>query len=236
MAALAAFSGSATFTAGDAGTRSFTVTLPTVGDQTIRATDSSVPFACQATVSVVGRSFFAVTFASPDVWAASAALVLTATAGCVGGVTPAACAIDSDCGPAAFCNATACYQGKRDCPVIQPTFSSINKSFFQVGCGVKQRNCHAFDSAVVQSGPAFTGDLYRTLVDAPAANRQGRVRDLVLVKPGDPEHSFLMIKLRLADSLNADYGGGQPASAPGSTCAANLSAIEQWIRKGAPND
>ena len=165
---------------------------------------------------------------------ATAALTLAAAAGCVGGVTPAVCAIDADCGPAAFCSVGACYQGTRTCPLLQPTFSSINSSFFQVGCGVRQRNCHAADAAVVESGPSFAGDVYRTLVNAPAANRLGSVRGLVLVQPGDPDHSFLLTKLRLKDAINADFGSGQPANAPGSTCGAALAVIEDWIRRGAP--
>jgi hypothetical protein len=157
-----------------------------------------------------------------------------ALAACVGIVTPAACAIDSDCGPAAFCVAGSCYAGTRTCPLLQPTFSSINTAFIQVGCGVKQRNCHAADSEVVQSGPSFVGDVYHALVGAPAANRLGTARGLVLVKPGDPDQSFFLIKLRLSSALDSQYGGGQPASAPGSTCAADLAVIEQWIRSGAP--
>ncbi|HEX9576195.1 MAG TPA: hypothetical protein VF993_00475 [Myxococcales bacterium] len=167
------------------------------------------------------------------------ATLIAAAAGmiaCLGSVTPLACAIDSDCGPAAFCSAGSCYQGTRTCPLLQPTFSSINHSYFQVGCGVRQRNCHAADSAVIDSGPSFAGDVYRALVNAPAANRLGSARGLILVKPGDPQNSFLLTKLRLTSSADPQFGSGQPAEAPGSTCAAALSTIEQWIQEGAPND
>ena len=164
-----------------------------------------------------------------------AALALAAL-GCTGAVTPAGCALDADCGADAFCNAGTCHAGTRTCPTLQPTFASINDSFIQVGCGVKARNCHAFDSEVIQSGPSFAGDVYRVLVDAPAKNQLGSARGLTLVKPFDPAHSFLLTKLRLTESLNADYGGGQPASAPGSTCAADLAVIEQWIARGAPRN
>jgi len=164
------------------------------------------------------------------------ALCLLAVIGCIGQAAPVDCAIDSDCAPSGFCVAGACLAGTRACPSLQPTFSSIDRSFIQVGCGVSQRNCHAADSAVVGSGPSFAGDVYRALVNAPAANRLGSARGLVLVRPGDPENSFLLVKLRLASALDPQYGGGQPASAPGSTCAEDLAAIEQWIRAGAPDD
>ena len=101
---------------------------------------------------------------------------------------------------------------------------------------MRQRNCHAADSAVIESGPSFAGDVYHALVNAPAANRLGSARGLILVKPGDPQNSFLLAKLRLTSSADPQFGSGQPADAPGSTCAAALSTIEQWIVMGAPND
>jgi hypothetical protein len=161
---------------------------------------------------------------------------LAVSLGCIGGVTPATCSIDSDCGPAAFCSAGSCIQGTRTCPLLSPSFSSINANFIQVGCGVRQRNCHASDSAVIDSGPSFAGDVYLALVNAPAANRLGSARGLVLVTPGDPDHSFLLTKLRLATPNDARFGGGQPADAPASTCAAALAVVEEWIRRGAPHD
>jgi hypothetical protein len=156
--------------------------------------------------------------------------------GCVGSVSPAQCAIDSDCGAAAFCAEGVCIEGTRTCPKLQPTFSSINANFFQVGCGVRTQTCHAADSASVNSGPSFAGHPYATLVNAAAANQLGTARGLVLVKPGDPANSFLLAKLRLTDPLDPQFGGGQPADAPGSTCAEALATIQQWIQDGAPDD
>jgi len=157
-------------------------------------------------------------------------------AGCVGGVSPAQCAIDSDCAPAGFCSQGKCIEGTRTCPVLQPTFSSINANFLQVGCGVRQINCHASDSSAVESGPSFAGHPYQTLVNAPAANRLGSATGLVLVKPGDPASSFLLTKLRLTSATDPAFGPGQPANAPGSTCAEALATIGQWIQNGAPDD
>jgi len=165
-----------------------------------------------------------------------ASIALLATLGCVGGVTPAQCAIDSDCGASAFCTQGVCIDGTRTCPTLQPTFSSINSRFLQVGCGVKNMNCHATASASIESGPSFVGNPYATLVNAPAANLRGSATRLILVKPGDPANSFLLTKLRLTATADPMFGPGQPASAPGSTCAATLAVIEQWIQRGAPDD
>ena len=118
----------------------------------------------------------------------------------------------SDCGAPAFCSQGRCIEGTRTCPKLDPTFSSINANFLQVGCGVRLTNCHAADSPSVNSGPSFAGHPFLTLVDAPAANRLGSARGLVLVKPGDPANSFLLAKLRLTSALDPAYGGGQPAS------------------------
>jgi len=163
-------------------------------------------------------------------------LAVLGTLGCVGGVSPAQCAIDSDCGAAAFCSQGLCIQGTRTCPVLQPTFSSINSHFFQVGCGVSDLNCHSAGSPGVNSGPSLAGHPWATLVNAPAANRLGTARDLVLVKPGDSGSSFLLTKLRLKSGFDPAYGSGQPASAPGSTCAEALATIEQWIQSGAADN
>ena len=168
--------------------------------------------------------------------AARTLLLSLAAIGCVGGVTPVQCAIDTDCGAAAFCNQGTCIDGTRTCPTLQPTFSSINSKFLQVGCGVKMVNCHGDGSVAVESGPSFLGHPYTTLVNAPAANLRGSAQGLILVKPGDPASSFLLTKLRLTAVADPTYGPGQPASAPGSTCASTLAVIEQWIQNGAQDN
>jgi hypothetical protein len=88
----------------------------------------------------------------------------------------------------------------------------------------------------VASGPSFSGDPYRALVAAPAANLTGSARGLILVKPGDPENSFLLLKLRLKEPADPLYGSGQPASAPGSICAAAQDVIAAWIAQGAQDN
>jgi hypothetical protein len=167
--------------------------------------------------------------------AAALLAVLAALPGCIGGVSPVECAIDSDCADG-FCTGGFCHQGTRSCPRLQPTFSSIDAHLIKVGCGSKQNNCHSADSPALGSGPSFVGDAYRTLVGAPAENRTGSARGLILVKPGDPANSFLLTKLRLTDAANPLYGSGQPASAPGSVCAEAQAVIERWIVEGAQNN
>jgi len=75
------------------------------------------------------------------------ALACAALSGCVNPATPAQCATDADC-PGGVCIAAVCRAGTRDCPKLEPRFSSISANLFQVGCGVTDRgttlstNCH----------------------------------------------------------------------------------------------
>jgi hypothetical protein len=133
-----------------------------------------------------------------------------ALAACAYPVDRAACAIDSDCIPSGFCVAGSCG-------------TSGNKAF----------NCHSTDGAATASFLDLSGDAYPRLFNRTAVNPLGDSKDLILVKPGDPEASFLVQKLRLASPLDAHLGSGMPADAPGSICASSVDAVAQWIRDGA---
>ena len=165
----------------------------------------------------------------------AAVLLAAALSGCLGSTAALECAIDADCS-GGFCAAGLCHAGTRTCPLLQPTFASINRNLLQVGCGVRQMNCHATGSPTIASGPSFAGDVYRALVSARATNNLGIAQGLILVQPGDPQHSFLLTKLKLTEAANRLYGSGQPPEAPGSICAAAQDVIAQWITNGALNN
>jgi hypothetical protein len=159
-----------------------------------------------------------------------------ALAGCAYPVDRVACAIDSDCGPSGFCVAGGCRAGSRTCPALQPKYSSIDRDLFQVSCGTsgnKAFNCHSTDGASTASFLDLSGDAYPRLFNQTAVNPLGDSKDLILVKPGDPEASFLVQKLRLTTALDAHLGSGMPADAPGSICASSVDTVAQWIRDGA---
>ena len=61
-----------------------------------------------------------------------------------------------------------------------------------------------------------------------AVNPLGDSKDLILVKPGDPEASFLVQKLRLTSALDTHLGSGMPADAPGSICASSVDVVAQF--------
>ena len=159
-----------------------------------------------------------------------------ALAACAYPVDRAECAIDSDCGPSGFCMAGGCRQGSRTCPALQPRYSSIDRDLFQVSCGTlgnKAFNCHSTEGAATSSFLDLSGDPYPRLLNTTAVNPLGDSKDLILVKPGDPDTSFLVQKLRLTSALDAHLGSGMPADAPGSICSSSVEAVAQWIRDGA---
>ncbi|HEX9573333.1 MAG TPA: hypothetical protein VF994_04515 [Myxococcales bacterium] len=166
-------------------------------------------------------------------------LALAAAAGalwaCAYPVDRAACAVDSDC-DAGFCVAGGCREGSRTCPALQPRYASIDRDLFQVSCGTsgnKAFNCHSTEGAATASFLDLSGDPYPLLIGRTAVNPLGDLKDLVLVKPGDPGNSFLVQKLRLTTALDPHLGSGMPADAPGSICASSVDTVAQWILAGA---
>jgi hypothetical protein len=166
-------------------------------------------------------------------WLAAAA----ALCACAYPVDPVQCAIDSDCGAdAGFCLAGGCRPGSRTCPALTPSYASINRDLFQVSCGTsgsKAFNCHSAEGAAGSSFLDLTGDPYPRLVGQIGVNPLGDLKDLVLVQPGDPDHSFLVQKLRLTSPLDPHLGGGMPSDKPGSICASAVDTVAQWILNGA---
>jgi len=127
-------------------------------------------------------------------------------------------------------------------PPVPATFSSINQRLFQVGCNFT--SCHDASAGHDQGSLDLATDPYRALLGAdglgaPAQNIKGSATGLLRVKPGDPDHSLLWIKLNLAlpakvaDSM---YGEAMPETAPGSVHQNVLDAVYQWIAAGAQNN
>ncbi|MCA1826461.1 MAG: hypothetical protein ABR567_10445 [Myxococcales bacterium] len=144
--------------------------------------------------------------------------------------------MDSDCAGSAVCVAAVCHPGSREadggiCPLVGPRWSEINAHFIQIGCGVRESgaaNCHSIAGAATSSGLLLEGDQYDRLVNRPSADG-----GFTLVKPGDPDASFLAIKLKLTTAFDPVYGSGMPPDFPGENCAAVQDAVRQWIAAGA---
>jgi hypothetical protein len=112
---------------------------------------------------------------------------------------------------------------------IQPTFSSIQTNVF-AGCATP--SCH---STFANRGNMILehDSAYANLVGVPAFNDSAAHAGLLRVKPGDPDHSFLYVKI-----------SGQPPAAEGVRMpnssfpldAETISAIRTWIANGAKKD
>ena len=131
------------------------------------------------------------------------------------------------------------------CPAgIQPTFDSINTSVFAKSCALSE--CHGAANAINAGGLDLETDPYTALLGtdgmgAPGNNIPGTMRNprppappvLRRVVPGDPDASYLVIKLSTTARADPKYGSGMPYTAPGSVCPETLKAVRDWIQAGA---
>ena len=78
-----------------------------------------------------------------------------------------------------------------------------------------------------------SGMSYGQLVNEPAFNFPAQQAGLLRVKPGDPDNSFLIIKLTLTAPSN--YGSPMPSGQP-PLSPAQVQLIRDWITSGAPNN
>jgi len=113
-------------------------------------------------------------------------------------------------------------------PTQSPTYSWLSSNVF-IGCSTS--SCH--------SSFAMRGNLvlepskgYAQLVGVAPDNDQARADGLQRVKPGDPDHSFLLIKLNHPKS---GYGSQMPQNGV-PLDATTIATIRQWIANGAPNN
>ncbi|RMF17171.1 MAG: hypothetical protein D6761_04780 [Candidatus Dadabacteria bacterium] len=111
------------------------------------------------------------------------------------------------------------------CTAPEPTLSAIQAQIFDKRCAFS--GCHGNGSA--KGGLSLeAGDAYQGLVGA-SSQRSGLPR----VAPGDPDGSFLVVKLTSA------AGGSEGALMPigGQVlCQAEVDAIRSWIADGAPDN
>ncbi len=121
-------------------------------------------------------------------------------------------------------------------PGIQPTYSSLDQSFFKVSCTA----CHSGALAASSGGLDLSGDAFSALVDVTAQNSQAQPGSapagLLRVKSGDPGASLLYQKLLIGPTPSPEFGEGMPLNSPGSVCKETRDAVQQWIASGAPRN
>ena len=106
-----------------------------------------------------------------------------------------------------------------------PTLSSLQSSIFDVSCALS--GCHV--------GPSPTGDLdlsegesWANLVNVPSVG----VPDLVRVEAGNPDSSYIILKLLGSPRI---VGSQMPLGA-GSLSESQIATISEWIEAGAEDD
>lgn len=168
-------------------------------------------------------------------WVLAAAVLLGAPAAC-GGDDSKAGAGGSEGGVADAASEDA--PAYAVCPDgLMPTFSSIRDNVFAHSC-LEAGKCHTSEGAVDSGGLDLEMDPYTALLGADgtgakANNPDGSLKTLKRVVPGDPDHSFLVIKLSTMSGTDPQYGSGMPFPTPGSVCPEALDAIRAWITAGA---
>jgi hypothetical protein len=148
------------------------------------------------------------------------------------------CKTDDDCTPVTECSGNECVP-KAVCPSgLEATFDSIHTEVFAVSCGTDGGKCHSHEGAIYSGGLNLADDPYTALLGSDgkgelAGNISGSEKNLRRVVPGDPDQSFLVIKLSTHTGMDPKYGSGMPYTDPGSVCPDTLSTIRQWIAGGA---
>ncbi len=152
------------------------------------------------------------------------------------------CKTDDDCPDSNACVSSACVAFAVCAHDLQPTFDSIYADVLSKSCGTDGTDCHSSAGGIYSGGLDMSegdaNDPYVALLGkdgtgAFAQNISGKAEDLRRVVPGDPTHSFIIIKLTTKSTGDPQYGHGMPYPAPGSVCPATLSTISDWIQAGA---
>jgi hypothetical protein len=123
-------------------------------------------------------------------------------------------------------------------PGLEATFESIRNNIFELSCGTSGSICHSAEGGTDSGQHILAGDAYAAFLGADgvgelASNISGSVRGVRRVVPGDPDHSFLVVKLGTKTLDDPMYGAGMPRPDPGSVCPTAMTAIREWIGAGA---
>ena len=123
------------------------------------------------------------------------------------------------------------------CPITvakaSPSFSADLVPAIQSSCGSATTTCHGGASPtghVIYSGTA--AQIHAELVNGVPANAPA---GWVLVKPGDPAHSWIIEKVSKDQPGGTGYGTRMPQAAP-NLCQPTIDTLSAWISAGAPSN
>lgn len=123
-------------------------------------------------------------------------------------------------------------------PTVKPTilagsrFTEIQANIFDVSC--MSEGCHTLrDQAGGQILDAVAS--YDQLVGATPTQPNAVSRGFLRVKPGDPDNSFLLVKLTLPTAFDPVFSARMPQAMP-ALSAQQIEQIRAWILRGALRD
>jgi len=115
-------------------------------------------------------------------------------------------------------------------PPPLPKLSALQAQVFSPNCTFS--SCHSSATAeghlVLESGRSF-----QMLVGKPSDQTEARLESVLRVQPGDPDHSFLVMKLQ--DGFDSKYGKHMPDTGQ-QIDQGMIDSIAEWIRLGAHDD
>jgi hypothetical protein len=121
------------------------------------------------------------------------------------------------------------------------TFSGINAQIFQRSCA-NFSSCHSNAGANSAGGLNMETNTYANLVGKLSNNAMAKAEGKLLVKPGDPEASFLIHKMTLPNATSPRVAGKctefcdrMPQGNP-PLPSEQIEGIKTWILNGALND
>jgi hypothetical protein len=118
-------------------------------------------------------------------------------------------------------------------PDLQPTFSSIQQNIFETTDAAGRSMCIGCHTDQGRT-PAGGLNLRReTAYTALVGVRSGQRADLMRVAPGDPNSSYLVLKLEGHSQIT---GQRMPRTGGPYLTDGQMMIIRRWIERGAPND
>lgn len=121
----------------------------------------------------------------------------------------------------------ACGPGRDAAPSrgpLRPTLGSIQAGIFDRSC--VRAGCH-LGAASESKLSLRAGDSYRGLVNVPSV----QIGEMMRVLPGDPDRSYLVVKLEGSRIVGERMPMGPHPLSPEA-----IAVIREWIARGAPDD
>lgn len=134
----------------------------------------------------------------------------------------------------------SCEAGPCNAESYPTTFEAIQDVIFEGGYGCTDGTCH--DSVAPKNELDLTHAVaYEELLGADGTGQpSGDFPDLKLVQPGEPDQSYLYIKLAAKTFPNlsfvVDPGTAMPSGGLSALSQEHLDAVWKWIRGGAPRE